>query len=55
MDKLKAVRKWFFAWSLVFGRIDLKDAFLLVPMESSVKNLFRFKYNKKDYPFSMSG
>ena len=42
MEELKTVRKWFQQDTMCVG-LDLKDAFLHVPMSAPVKKFLRFK------------
>ena len=41
MEELKTVRKWFQQGTMCVG-LDLKDAFLHVPMSAQVRKFFRF-------------
>ena len=57
MEELKTVRKWFQQDTMCVG-LDLKDAFLHVPMSAWVKKFLRFKWKGKLYdwqvlPFSL--
>ena len=42
MEELKTVRKWFQQGTMCVG-LDLKDAFLHVPMSAQVKEFLRFE------------
>ena len=46
MEDVKTVWKWFQKGSMCAG-LDLKDAFLHVPMSARVKKFLRFKWNGK--------
>ena len=46
MEELQAVRKWFQQGTMCVG-LDLKDAFLHVPMSAWVKKFLRFKWKGK--------
>ena len=46
MEDVKTVRKWFQKGSMCAG-LDLKDAFLHVPMSARVKKFLRFKWRGK--------
>ena len=48
MEDIKIVRKWFQKGSMCVG-LDLKDAFLHVPMCARVKKFLRFKLKGKLY------
>ena len=46
MEDVKTLRKWFQKGSMCMG-LDLKDAFLYVPMSARVKKFLRFKWMGK--------
>ena len=46
MEELKTVRKWFLKGTMC-GGLDLKDAFLHVPMSVWVNKFLRFKLRGK--------
>ena len=52
MEEIKIVRKWFQKNAWCAG-LDLKDAFLHVPMDPKVKKFLRFKWNKKLYEWQV--
>ena len=57
MEDVRMVRKWFQGGTMCAG-LDLKDAFLHVPMHAKVKKFLRFKWKGKLYewqvlPFSL--
>ena len=48
MEELKTVRKWFQQDTMCVG-LDLKDAFLHVPMSAQIRKFLRFKWRGKLY------
>ena len=52
MEELKTVRKWFQQDTMCVG-LDLKDAFLHVPMSVQVKKFLRFKWKGKLYKWQV--
>ena len=48
IEDVKTVRKWFQKGTMCAG-LDLKDAFLHVPMSACVKKFLRFKWKGKSY------
>ena len=48
MEDVRTVRKWF-QYGTMCGGLDLKDAFLHVPMATKVKKFLRFKWKGKLY------
>ena len=52
MEELKTVRKWFQQGTMCV-RLDLKDAFLYVPMSARVKIFLRFKWKGKLYEWQV--
>ena len=52
MEELKIVRKWFQRNAWCAG-LDLKDAFLHVPMHPKARKFLRFKWNKKLYEWQV--
>ena len=52
MEELKTVRRWFQRDSMCAG-LDLKDAFLYVPMSAQVKRFLRFKWKGKLYKWQV--
>ena len=52
MEELKCVRKWFRHGSMCAG-LDIKDAFLHVPMDARVKKFLRFEWKGKLYEWQV--
>ena len=52
MEELKTVRKWFQQGTICVG-LDLKNAFLYVPMSAQVRKFLRFKWRGKLYDWQV--
>ena len=52
MEELKTVWRWFQKGTMCVG-VDLKDAFLHVPMRAQIKKFLRFKWRRKLYEWQV--